>query len=230
MRVAIISSCYGAYDPPKAPTRQECDHDVDYIMVTDEPDEWAALGWTTIHEPRPHVHPNVAAKVAKCCPELYVDGGTNITVWVDAGSEIGPGLVTHIVTRFLSLGDDDATSNATALMFPHPHRRFLEDEVVVSRQLPKYAELPMEAQVRHYLDGGYPDENLWATGCIARFAFNPVNESQGYEWLREIVRWGFQDQLSFGYTAWMHGMQVAPLGESLFTSPHIRFADHTHKT
>lgn len=217
MRVAIVSSDYGHYDEPRPPTIQDTDYDVEYVMVTDDRSGWD--GWKVWEEKRPHLHPNVAAKHAKFLPWDYTDA--NMTVWVDAGAWFGPGLV-------------DAAFDALDFprrrwaMFPHPHRTSIIAEVAVSRTLRKYDALPLEQQVDHYLDQGYPNKELWATGCIARIDTSD-NQEFGVWWLAEVNRWGFQDQLSFAYLAWHNYLDIVPLGPSLFTSPHIRFADHTAK-
>lgn len=217
MRVAIISSCYGDYDTPRPPVAQETDHDVEYVMVTDDASGWD--GWDCRVERRPHVHPNVAAKHAKFMPLLYVDA--DVTVWVDAGTEIGHGLA--------EAAAEHASENPYWWgMFPHPHRTRLADEVAVSRTLRKYDALDLETQIATYIGDGYPDDALWATGCIVRPRTANCLEF-GAGWLAEIVRWGFQDQLSFAYLAWLRELTVTAFGPSLFTSPHVRFADHTMK-
>lgn len=218
MKITIVSSCYGGYDEPRPPTPQETDgeHDVEYVMVTDDATGWD--GWNCIVERRPHVHPNVAAKYAKFNPDRYT--AADATVWVDAGATLGPGLAQAAAASVLR--EPEAFH-----MFPHPHRTSLRPEVEVSRTLRKYDALDLEGQIDEYLGQSYPDDRLWATGLIVRGPSS--NLLFGDWWMAEVVRWGFQDQLSFAFLAWENSLIVEPFGPSLFTSPHIRFSDHTHK-
>lgn len=221
MHISVISACYGDYEVIKPPPRQTGARVGEWVMVTDDPD-LDAPGWHVIVEPRRHLHPNMAAKVPKFRPDLYVTPGCDVSVWVDASATVTPTFAGMVV---------DALEDPTAAwaMFPHPHRDNLLDEVAVSRTLSKYDELRLEDQVRHYHGFGMPDRMLWATGCIARRHHHHRMDTVavGDAWLRECVRWGFQDQLSLPYV--IHALAVpypAPLGPSLFTSPHITFGPH----
>lgn len=213
MSLTVISSCYGFYDdlwvPPDVPGVD------DWIMVTDGP-YWP--GWTCVYEPRPHVHPNVAAKVAKACPSTYTRADK--TLWIDAGSTPQATLAAEV---------EPLLTYPTWAMYPHPERTELHAEVAASRGLPKYDPLPLEAQADAYLADGYPNMALWATGIIGRWN-TPENEQVGMAWLAHIVRFGFQDQLSFAYIAWKYNLLIRPIGDGdLWSSPHIQFANHAVK-
>lgn len=214
MSLSFISACYGRYDTIKAPVEQEVAVD-EWILVTDEADI-DAPGWTVVHEPRPHLHPNVAAKVPKFRPDLYVSSDTSI--WIDASAIIQPTLAGRALEK-LSLANEWA-------MFPHPQRTRITDEVKASRGLPKYDELDLEGQVQHYIRNGYTNgESLWATGVIAR-KFSERDVAVGDAWLTEVCRWGFQDQLSFSYVKWKFGMKPTHLGADLWSNDIIWFLGH----
>lgn len=216
MRVAVVSSCYGDYDSPwEPPGAAQPGLEVEWHMVTDG-DPWP--GWINHVEPRPHVHPNLAAKYAKARPGAYT--GAELTVWVDAGARIGVGFWTWL--------DGMAQPGEHWIMYRHPQRTRLADEVIVSRTLPKYGPLPMEDQIEWYLRAGYPDENLWATGLIVRWN-TPEADRVGTLWLAEMLRWGFQDQLSFAYVAWSERLEVRAVPGSLFSGDYVSFTDHTGK-
>ena len=168
-----------------------------------------------------HSNPELSLMETKTAARLAEElTKADFTVWVDAGAWFGPNLAEAALAA--------VTDDYAWVMFPHPHRTSLIDEVAVSRTLPKYDLLPLEEQVDFYMERGYPDEALWATGCIGR-GRNAYNTQFGAAWMSEVVRWGFQDQLSFAYLAWMSDLEIAPLGPSLFTSSHVEFADHTQK-
>ena len=223
MKVAVLTADYGKYDSVKPTTVQTVPVD-EWIYVTDDPDSGAEnFGWTCVHEVRPHLHTNVAAKVPKFRPDLYTDA--DITIWKDAGASIGPDFVNNCLIALQ--GGRGAISAAQMAMFPHPVRTRIDDEVVASRSLPKYNELDLEGQVLHYASQGYPiGYSLWATGCIVRNHHMPIHKPLGDAWLREVVRWGFQDQISFAYLAWKHALQIAPMGPGLWNSPDIQFGGH----
>lgn len=215
--VSFISAIYGKYEFVKSPVTQ-VDVVVDeWVLVTDEP-EIEAPGWRVVVEPRPHLHPNVAAKIPKFRPDLYVSSPNSI--WIDASSIVQPSLA---FATLLAL-----EHSWTMAMFPHPNRSRISDEVTASRGLPKYDDLPLEKQVQHYFDNGYPDgHSLWASGVIGRSAANRELDAEiGDEWLFEVSRWGFQDQLSLPYILWKHNAQPAKIGTDLWANPHIWFGNH----
>lgn len=218
MTVDVISAIYGGYETPREPVPQEGIEVSRWILVTDNPD-LEASGWDVVVERRPHVHPNVAAKVPKFRPDLYSDA--DHILWIDGHALIQPTLVHHCVDTITSL-------SYIMGMFPHPQRVHLRDEVVASRGLSKYDELDLEGQVEHYLGDGYSDSKLWASGCIVRKMRGLLRTHQnvGDAWLREVTRWGFQDQLSLPYVLEKLNVGVAPLGPDLWNTPHIWWGNH----
>lgn len=197
MRIAVVTSIMGGYDQPVAPVTQ--DVECDWICVTDrEVDCWP---WKTVVEPRPHLPPRLAAKVAKCRPDVYTDAA--VTVWVDGHIRIThPGFVSWAVG---SLG------RANLAQLRHPQRQRLTDEDVLSATLPKYAGQPLHAQTASYLARGYPDDwGLWAAGLIVRRT-SPAVAAFGDAWLGEQVRWTLQDQLSEPPLLYWSGLEIADL-------------------
>jgi hypothetical protein len=203
VKITVVSSLYGAYDAPMAPVEQ--DTACDWVMVTDRPPlirghphPWP---WKVIEEPRPDLHPRLAAKVAKCRPDLYTDA--DVTVWVDAHFRIiHPGFVSWAVR---SLG------RAHLAQLAHPTRRSLTTEAALSQTLPKYRGMALVAQAAHYLEAGYPDTwGLWAAGLIVRRT-SPQIQQFGDAWLAEQIRWTVQDQLSEPPLLYWHGLDVATL-------------------
>lgn len=189
MSVAVLSSLYGDYDHVDPPPEQTVD--AEWIMVTDQ--DLDAPGWRVVHEPRPHTHPRLAAKVAKCLPWHYTDADT--VVWMDAACRL---LQTDALEQILAAAEDAPLSQVV-----HPWRDCIYDEADASRGMPKYQEQPVDAQVGHYRVQGHPKNwGLWATGLIVRSDGNhrglakALNMDFGRRWLAEQVRWTYQDQLS----------------------------------
>jgi hypothetical protein len=217
VRVAVVSSLYGGYDQPASPASQ--DMACDWVLVTDrEVDCWP---WKTVVEPRPGVSPRLAAKVAKCRPDLYAPNA-DLTIWVDAHVRIiHPGFVSWMVR---GLG------RAQVAQLAHPQRRSLTTEAALSASLSKYGGLPLAAQVAHYLEGGYPDGwGLWAAGLIVRRT-SPEVRAFGDAWLAEQVRWTIQDQLSEPPLLWRMGLEVATLPGPLIGHWAFTLARHADGT
>lgn len=228
MKTAFVTACYGAYDdlPTRTPQTTPVDR---WVLVTDELDvaaQAASLGWETVLDPRPHMHSNMAAKVPKLYPGSYVPD-CDIVVWVDASATIGEGLMARCVS---SLGEGYYLLS----MLPHAHRQSLADEVVASRGLRKYDGMQLEEQTASYRNEGMPDEfGLWATGCIARnysvdgYARADLDRFSDM-WMAEMVKWSFQDQLSFSYVCWRSGVYATPLAsdhcavpDTIWWRPHV---------
>jgi hypothetical protein len=197
MRIAVVTSVMGAYDQLVAPVPQ--DVDCEWVLVADR--EYDCWPWKTVVEPRPQLHPRLAAKVAKCRPDYYTDA--DVTVWVDGHVRItDPGFVSWAVK---GLGQ------AHIAQLRHPNRQSLTAEAALSATLPKYAGLPVREQAAHYLANGYPDSwGLWAAGIIARRT-STWTRGFGDAWLGEQVRWTVQDQLSEPCLLWWSKVTPATL-------------------
>ena len=189
MSISILSAIYGPYDTVKPAMEQTVPVD-EWIMVTDNLEvsyDAAHKGWQVVYEPRPHVHPCLAAKLPKFLPNLYTLSES--ALWVDASFTYEPTMAQMAL---------DGLKQAPISLFPHPHRTTIAEEMELSLTLPKYAHLPLREQVDHYLNVcDYPDDRgLWATGVIA-YDMDIFERDFGNAWLAECTRWSYQDQLSF---------------------------------
>lgn len=189
-------------------------------MVTDTPG--IAPGWKEIIEPRPSVHPRLAAKVAKCLPWMYAH--TDTVIWADAACRF-----THenTVSWLLEASRDDPLTQ-----FIHPWRSNIFDEAKASIGMPKYDNQPMDAQVQHYMRMGHPvDFGLWATGLIIYHIHDSWSEQEGLhevgsDWLAEQVRWSVQDQLSQPYVLHKHALRPAVLPGPLHGNGYVEWMAH----
>lgn len=216
MTVAIVSSVYGGYDQPAAPVTQ--DIDCEFILVTDR--EGAGWPWEVILEPRPGLHPRLAAKVAKCRPDHYTDA--EATVWVDGHL--------HITSPGFARWATAPLSHADLAQLAHPQRRSLLEEAALSATLAKYRGLPVGAQIASYLQRGYPESwGLWATGLIARRT-SPAVKAFGDGWLAEQVRWTVQDQLSEPPLLYWSDLAIATLDGPLLGHPMFDLGIHADGT
>ena len=213
MSIAVISSVYGGYDTPIAPVPQ--DVDCDWVLVTDTPVECPP--WRVVVEPRPHLHPRMAAKVAKCRPDLYTQADT--TVWVDASFFVS-------AADFVSWAVSHVDPVNPLAQIVHPERRRITAEAAVSATMAKYAGLPVIEQAGSYLTSGYPDDwGLWATGLIVR-RHCPQLRGFGSAWLAEQTRWSYQDQISEAPCLWHLDLRPVDICESLWGNPRFVIRGH----
>jgi hypothetical protein len=211
MTVTIISSVYGNYDTPEYVPQTV---DVDWVLVTDGQTD-VDPAWRQIIEPRPHMHPRLAAKVAKCRPDLYTE--SDVTIWVDASIVVRPRFAQWILDE---LGDHPIAQ------IPHPQRTSIVDEAEVSAGMVKYQGQPVREQAAHYTRQGHqPSWGLWATGLIARHRTSPL-QTLGDRWLTEQLRWTYQDQLSQPYVLHWSGIRPHDLTGGLWHHPHFTVRSH----
>jgi len=212
VKIAIISSVYGGYDQP-APMPEQ-DVESERVLVADRPyDDW--LGRVVV-EPRPQLHPRLAAKVAKCRPDLYADADAYI--WVDASFQVTtPDFASWAVSHL---------QQGLIAQIVHPARTRIRDEAEVSAHMTKYAGLPVREQAAHYIAQGYPDGwGLWATGLIV-YRGGSVMREFGDVWLREQLRWTYQDQLSEAPVLHALGLKPVPIGGDLYRSGRFVIRNH----
>lgn len=182
---AVITAIYDAYDILK-PVCPQKGLNIDWVFVTDNPPE-DSLGWRVVHEPRPGVHPNRAAKRPKFLPWEYTDASRSI--WVDASFRI---LSDTFVSEALSFADPIS-------QFTHPWRDCLYEETEASLPLTKYEPDILRGQADSYKSIGHPEHwGLWATGVIARL-HTPRVRLLGERWTGQVESWSYQDQVSQPY-------------------------------
>jgi len=204
MSVAVVSAIYGGIDQPKIQPSQTVD--AEWILVTDR--EIDAPGWNVIVEPRPHMHPCLAAKIPKCLPHLYTSAET--VVWIDGSCQL---LTPHSIETLVT-----AAGDAPIAQVAHPARNCVYDEAEFCLPIPKYSELPITQQMDHYRAAGYPvHAGLWATGLIV-WQKNADTWSFGKRWLLEQMRWGYQDQLCEAVVASDEGLKIHTLPWNLYTN------------
>lgn len=196
MKVAVVSSVYGGHDEPYAPPQQDTPVS-DWVMVTGG--EMWPEPWRTVVEPRPQLPPRLAAKVAKCRPDLYTSA--DVFVWIDGNIRVtSAGFVSWCLER---LGDADMAQWRT----PGTIAEEGADAANVARW-PKYTGQPIGAQVAHYMASGHPaGYPKWWTGLIVRRDTARL-AAFGDAWLLEMTRWSFEDQLSEPVAARRLGLRV----------------------
>lgn len=209
MRVALITGCYGAYDPVR-PLPEWHGFD-DAVCVTDDAST-VGDGWRVHVEPREE-HPRLAAKRPKMLPWLFTD--CDAAVWLDASFEIS-----H---RDFSKWARQHVARDSFVIWRHPEGRIdFADEAAVCWDWPKYSEYDMKGQVKEYLSKGMPRGwGLFACGTIG-WRFEPEVKRLGSRWYDENVKWSVQDQVSLPYLLWDSGMRFGMWEANEYQNPFLR--------
>lgn len=209
--VAIISAVYDGYDTVK-PVLPQAGVEVEWILVTDTPpDAEAARGWTIVHEPKPDVPPNRAAKGAKFEPWKYTDAPASI--WIDASFRVtSPDFATRAMEHA-----------APIAQFEHPWRDCLYAEAEEIAKLGMDSEGVAAWQTRRYREAGHPEGwGLWASGVIARKHTAPVKR-MGAMWAKEVAAGSARDQVSQPYVLRKTRLRPAALPGSHFENPWLAY-------
>jgi hypothetical protein len=221
--ISVISASYGGYDNPNPPPQLE---GVCTTMVSDDSEFLCRamdVGWQNcvIHE-IPHVHPRLAAKVAKCDPTRFMfDCPTETVVWLDASAHV------RNSQRFADVVNAFSAHDAIA-QFVHPDRSDIAEEAFVSATMEKYKSQKVCQQAALYKRRGLPDDwGLWATGMIVYHPNAFDLGSFGNAWLAEQVAWTYQDQISEPYLLWLAGYRPAPLPGNLRDNGFVEWMPHT---
>ena len=209
MRVALVTACYGAYDPVR-PLPEWHGFD-DAVCVTDDA-SIVGEGWRVHVEPRDE-HPRLAAKRPKMLPWLFTD--CDAAVWLDASFEITDRGFAPWVREHLARDE--------FVVWVHPEGRLdFADEAAVCWDWAKYRDHPMREQVQTYLDDGMPRNwGLFACGSLG-WVFTDRVKAFGERWYGEQVRWSIQDQVSLPYLLWDTGLPFGTWRANEYDNPYLR--------
>ena len=211
MKVALITACYGAYDPIHAlPENHGYD---DAVLVTDYPySATEAPGWRVVIEPRDE-HPRLAAKRPKMMPWLFTD--CDAAVWLDASFEIVNPAFSQWTRDHLNFND--------FIVWLHPEGRIdIRQEVEVCWFFDKYKDYPLREQLAHYVADGMPENwGLFAGGTVG-YRFTDGARGFGERWYAENVKWSIQDQVSLPYLLWDSGKRFGLWQANEYQNDYLR--------
>lgn len=197
--VTVIQSVYGDYDDMTEPWHPQT----------------VSVRLLYADTPRPHLHPRMAAKVAKCIPWRYCDDNT--IIWVD-GSIVPTD--EHFIEHLLDW------SGGPISQYQHPHRDCIETEARVSAGMLKYEGQPVIEQAASYMQTGHPKHwGLWATGIIV---YRPDIRTKffGTTWLAEQAAWTVQDQISQPFVLRQFDMRPTTIPGDIFAMKHATIRPH----
>jgi len=216
--VAIITSVTDGYDTLKR-IMPQFGLTTEWVAVTDgketaEPDHgWQLCDVDAWAENADRSHPNRLAKIAKCEPWRFTDAPYSI--WIDSSYRVTSPLFAFEAVKF---------ANPIA-QFVHPWRNCIFDEATASKELTRYDDQRqfINDQVREYRSIGHPENwGLWATGVIVRKHKPDVGE-HGSQWLAEIRRHSYQDQISEPVILRLCDLRPNPLPGDHITNPWLRY-------
>ncbi len=199
--ITVITAILGDYDDiPPVPDGFD-----DAVLVSDVPikSDWTNVVMET------QLPSRLASKIPKFRPDQFVQ--TSLSVWVDASM--------RDPDNWLYMACNEKLRASNFVLFRHPDRSSILDEVSASRDSPKYDQYPLEKQVDFYLNSGFQDDvGLFACGVIARRHSAEISEF-GNAWLMENMRWSIQDQISFSYLIGKRALPVEVFNEHLWNGP-----------
>jgi hypothetical protein len=211
LKVALITACYGAYDPIHAlPENHGYD---DAVLVTDYPySATEAPGWRVVIERRDE-HPRLAAKRPKMMPWLFTD--CDAAVWLDASFEIVNPAFSQWTRDHLNFND--------FIVWLHPEGRIdIRQEVEVCWFFDKYKDYPLREQLAHYVADGMPENwGLFAGGTVG-YRFTDGARGFGERWYAENVKWSIQDQVSLPYLLWDSGKRFGLWQANEYQNDYLR--------
>lgn len=214
MRIALVTACFGSYDPIRdLPDDHGFD---DAVLVTDDrsfgTDTVSRIGWR-VHLENSGEFPRLAAKRPKMMPWLYTD--CDAAVWLDASFEI-------IGVGFRDWAEGHL-NRSDFVVWQHPEGRVdVSDEARVSMTLKKYEGSRVLEQAQFYKSDGLPDNwGLFAAGTVG-YRFTNKAKRFGSLWHSENVKWSIQDQISLPYLLWREGKPFGLWGANEYANPYIQ--------
>lgn len=207
MRIALITSVFGDYDPIR-PYNSKWGFD-DAVCVTDDSE---CQGWRKIYEEN-KFNPRLLSKKVKMTPWNYTD--CDAAVWIDGSIEITSNDFRNWIEPLLEKKD--------LWVWQHPEKRIdIKDEADACCNWPKYNQYPINEQVDFYYKDGFPKKwGLFATGVIA-WKFTEKSKHFGKMWLEEQHKWSIQDQISLPYLLWKEGFEFGTFPANQYDNPFFK--------
>jgi hypothetical protein len=120
-------------------------------------------------------------------------------IWIDASIEISN---SNFVNDIMSIIRQNISN---IYLFEHSQRNNIKDECNSSRRMAKYSDQNMEEQIKHYYDSGFVDSKLYECGFFI-YRKNDITIKLFDDWWNEVIKYTFQDQLSFPYVLWKNNI------------------------
>lgn len=197
-KTVVYTSVYGGYDYIGS---QVMIDGVDYFYITDGVnDPPKEIGWKVFHlDHYPYLDNRRRAKICKLDPHS-IDFIKNYkySIWIDGGLQVISEKFVPEIISYIKNG---------MVISPHFDNRDCAYGEATIRP-PKYAKEPLDEQVAHYRNEGFPENyGLYECGVMARDMQNSDVKHLGKRWLQENITWSYQDQVSLPYVLWKTGFK-----------------------
>lgn len=216
VRIAVYTAIFGDFNDLKPVPKQTVD--ADYFCITDNPNT-KAPGWKTIvvKTPRPDLHPRIRAKFYKIFPwECNEIAGYPISIYFDGSIKIESSqFVEHCLAN---LWQD-------MLLYKHPERTCIYDERVASNALKKYKTELVNEQVAFYSKFHPKKFGLYACGVLVRRHTDFMRRLM-HQWWFEIIKWSYQDQLSFPVICRLNNFEPSTFNENQYHNDYFKIFWH----
>jgi len=165
----------------------------DHICFTDNKD-LKSKNYKIIYSEPMHSDPCRAAKIFKVLPHKYL-ANYDISIWMDASARV-VGDLNDLLRR--TMFDD-----LDICLFQHEVRDCIYDEAAEILRLDFDDPDLVMAQIKRYIDEGFPKNNNLAVNAFMIRRHNNANIIKLNEmWWEEISNYSRRDQISFMYCLW----------------------------
>ena len=202
--IAVVTAVTGSYD--HVGTHKHYRHDVDYLFFTDGTSEPKDGIWQLRDIPEFTDDPWKRAKLPKINPHAIEElRDYKYVIWIDGSMQI---INAGFIDSILSYIDHGL------VLSPHFDGRDCGYGEATIRP-PKYQNERLDDQCNFYRSEGFPEHyGLWEAGVEARKMHSPGLEDFEEMWMKQIMDWTIQDQVSLGYSLWKTGFTPDVLDKS----------------
>jgi hypothetical protein len=188
---AIFGGKDDLLDPPGA------SDDCDFVCFTDDPSIESKIYDVRLCK-RLFSDPTRDARRYKLLPHLFLPD-YKYSLWIDGCVTLNPVNLDEFRNQ-LSDGTD-------IILFKHPVRDCVYDEVKACISLKKDSPRTMLKQVEKYRREGYPSHNgLCVSTIMFRRHMSPALIKFDEAWWEEVCKYSRRDQLSFNYLTWKYNL------------------------
>lgn len=218
-KIAVYTTIFGNYDDLKPHPWSQIN--AKWYCITDNKD-LKCEGWETIvvKYPRPDLHPRMRAKFHKLFPWESLPSNIKISIFIDG--------TTHVLSEnfieycILYLYND-------MVLYKHPWRDCIYEELIESRKLQKYEGEIMEAQIEEYKKTVNRHSGLYACGLLVRKHTDLIKNLMK-DWWVENTKWSYQDQLSFPVVCQRNNFTPTTFHDNqVVNNQHVKYDWHNGK-
>lgn len=222
-QIAVISANFGMYDDlPSNIKKLLIDYnyfDWYYFMDIPKLNKKIINGWTFIYsndhkntQHIRHIHNNknmMYAKYYKCqSNNIKILNKYEYIIWMDASIEITNKIFIYDILNLINKNND-------FYIFEHAQRQDIRNEYIISTSINKYNNQDMLGQINFYYSNGFKDNILYECGFFI-YKQNSIVNKLFNDWWYQILKFSYQDQLSFPYVVFQNKIKPYLLNEPNF--------------